>query len=732
MATQHAQSAKADRGHSLDRLRATLAFDAPVDTVKQVSPARAAVLARALGIRTVRDLLGSYPIRYLDMSQVVTAQQATIGASCTLVGRIHEIKRKNPRPRLSIVEISLVDETGLMMITCFNQPWLLDSLAAGMTISVSGTVEFSYGFKRMTNPIIEPHDLHEEVEGKVLALHPATAKISRAMMRRLMANALDEVAGLYDPLPFSLRQRYRLYSRYEALRGVHMPVSADDAEKARRRLRYEELFFLELALARDEQARAAAHTPYAHATHGGAVDALRAAVPFELTADQEQAVADILGRMAANEPMNHLLLGDVGTGKTIVAAFALAAAAATGTQALMMGPTEVLVRQYGTSLGPLLDAAHVTWGVLTGSTSADEREKLLASYAEGALTVLFGTHALLEDAVRPARCSLVVIDEQQRFGVEQREGLIAKAPGADVLSMTATPIPRSLALTLYGGMTLSYLRQAPARQGGRTTRVCHFSEEGVAYDALRAALERGEQAYVICPLIGLDLADGDKDERDEGAHGVEYAAIEWGLEHDEVGDTLAAATTHVNVLQRQIVPTARVGLLHGRLSSSEKDEVMRAFRAGEIDVLVSTTVVEVGVDVPNATVMIIEDADRFGLAQLHQLRGRVGRGERPGQVFLVSRSKAPEALERLRAMEKTEDGFALSEQDLALRREGDIFGDRQHGRSPLKLVNVVRDRAMIEAAWHDARACLAPGALSETEAAILQREMDTVEKARTR
>ena len=299
--------------------------------------------------------------------------------------------------------------------------------------------------------------------------------------------------------------------------------------------------------------------------------------------------------------------------------------------------------------------------------------------------------------------------------------------------MTATPIPRSLALARYGGLSLSYLHRPPARQGGRTTKVCHFSEEGIAYDALREALARGEQAYVICPLIGVDLPKSDSAVHDhEEESSIEYAAIEWGLEHDEVGDTLSAATKHAEILQSQIVPQASVALLHGKMSPAEKSQVMNSFREGKIDVLVSTTVVEVGVDVPNATVMIIEDADRFGLAQLHQLRGRVGRGDLPGRVFLVSRSRAPEALERLGAMEKTEDGFALSEMDLSLRREGDIFGDRQHGKSPLKLTNVVRDKAVIEAAYRDARSVYDDGFLSVDERRAVMQELKTIQETRNR
>ncbi len=659
-------SLKAVRGASPDRLHATLALDAPVSSVKQVSPARAQALACAMGIGTVRDLLQCYPLRYVDMSKVVTAQSAQIGAQCTLAAQVYEVKIKRIRP--------------------------------------------------------------------ILPIHPATSKVSRAMMKRIVGNALQQVQGAYDPLPLKLRRKYRLYSRFEAFRGIHNPLSLEDSIQARRRLRYEELFYLELELVDRERKRALQHAPFRQVLSDGDMNRVKACLPFSLTKDQETAVGDILAKMAEGYPMNHLLLGDVGTGKTVVAAFALVCAALSGHQAMLMGPTEVLVSQYGISLGPILDACNVPWSTLMGQTPREEKEAVIAQFACGDIKILFGTHALLQDDVVAHDCSLVCIDEQQRFGVEQRQTLIAKAPGADILSMTATPIPRSLALARYGGLSLSYLHRPPAKQGGRTTKVCHFSEEGIAYDALRAALSRGEQAYVICPLIGLQLPKNKstaRDDEDDDAP-IEYAAIEWGLEHDAIGDTLSAATKHAEILRSQVAPQASVALLHGKMAPREKNEVMSRFRDGDIDVLVSTTVVEVGVDVPNATVMIIEDADRFGLAQLHQLRGRVGRGALPGQIFLVSRSRAPEALERLSAMEKTEDGFALSEMDLSLRREGDIFGDRQHGASPLKLVNVVRDKAVIEDAYRDARSIFRADALTDDERAIIMQELQTIQEMRNR
>ncbi|MCB7037204.1 ATP-dependent DNA helicase RecG [Eggerthella sinensis] len=698
-----------------DRLAATLALDEPVGRVRLVSPGRARALD-ALGIRTVRDLATHFPRRYIDLSRKATVAAARIGEQCTIEGTVHEIKLKRPKPRLSLVEVSLVDSTGLLMVTCFRQPWLMDQVRAGMRIAVAGKLEFNFGFKRMTNPYLEVLDGEGAAEGMIIPVHPACEKISAAWMRRLVGNALGATAGLYDPLPLELRAKYRLMSRSAALACIHFPHAMDEVAEARRRLVYEELLLLELMLMRESRERSDGRVAVRHVTDGPHVAALAAAVPFQLTDEQVRAKDDILASLAAPQTANHLLLGDVGTGKTVVAAFALAAAADTGTQALLMAPTEVLARQHGKSLGPLFDAAGVTWEVLTGSTAPAEREAILARVAGGTVDVLIGTHALLEDDVAPQRLSLVVIDEQQRFGVEQRAKLLAKGDAPDALYLTATPIPRSLALALFGNLTLSYLKHRPHDAARRTTFVHQKTDRGHAYDAARAALGRGEQVYVVCPLIGQDTGERDakasgggtggrRREADEEAY--EYAAISIEDDTDLAGDDVAAATKEASYLQTTVFADYQVELLHGRMPSAEKQAVMQRFRAGETHVLVATTVIEVGVDVPNATVMIVEDADRFGLSQLHQLRGRVGRGEKAAEVHLVSASKSDAALTRLAAMERTDDGFELASYDLSLRREGDILGNRQHGASGLKLVNVVRDGAVIEAAHGDAAAIMA-------------------------
>lgn len=684
---------------TVDRLTATLALDERSSRVRGVSAQRATVLSK-MGINTVRDLLTHFPRRYIDLSAVATIAGAQIGRAFTISGTVHEVVLKKPK-RIPLVEITLVDGTGTLIITCFRQQWLADQLHAGDALAVSGKVEFNYGFKRMTNPFIEVLTEEGTGEGRIFSVHPATEKISTAWMRRLIANALESSIGLEDPLPLSLRVRYRLYSRYAAFAAIHFPQSMEEVTQARRRLVFEELLLLELHLQQRSALEARLGKAFAHTVNGPAVNALPAALPFTLTQEQQVARDEILGRMAANAPANHMLLGDVGTGKTAVAAFALAAAADSGTQALMMAPTEVLAIQYAASIGSFLDAVGVSWALLTGSTAADERKIILEKLAGGQLSILFGTHALLEPDVLPAKCTLVVIDEQQRFGTEQRAALVAKGQGsADILSLTATPIPRSLALALYGDMTLSYIRTRPRSSGGTTTHVFGFEQRGDAYDIVRAELEAGRQAFVVCPLVGTKTP--------APAEGEEQDPIQVDIEsEDDFGSGEShAALREAEILRNQVFVGYEVGVLHGRMSSAEKDAVMTAFRAGEIQVLVATTVIEVGIDVPNATAMIIEDADRFGLSQLHQLRGRVGRGSVAGHVCLISRSKAPAALERLAAMERTEDGFELAEYDLSLRREGDILGNRQHGASVLKLVNVMRDSAIIEAAHAQAAALL--------------------------
>ncbi len=672
-------------------------LDRGAGKVRAVSPVRAKNLSK-MGIVTVRDLLENYPRRYIDLSNVETAVRASIGQFVTVVGTVDEITEKQPRKRLHILEVSIFDGTGVIIATWFRQPWMTAKFERGMRVAFSGKVSFEYGFKRMSNPYVaflgEPGQPQARL-AQMIAVHPTTEGISTTWMRRFVANALEQTADMTDALPVDLRIKHGLIGKKAALRQIHFPEDRTQMLQARKRLAYEEVLRLQLEMMRLRRAETLDAAPIVHVP-GARMESLRARLPYTLTEEQECAVADIVGDMCAPRCMNRMLLGDVGTGKTIVAAFGLALAADSGCQAAMMAPTEVLARQYAGKLGPLFDAAGISWGTLTGSTAPEERERLLAGAQDGSLQVLFGTHALIEPTVSFARLSLVVIDEQHRFGVNQRAALRMKGPGCDLLVMTATPIPRTLALTLYGDLDTSYIRTRPGNVTPTRTELVSRDARGRAYEAIKGALAQGRQAYVICPLVGLS--------RERRAERVEDGSLFASLASGSDISDPKAAEEEATRLQREVFTGYTVGLLTGRMSAVEKQQVMDAFNAGKIDVLVATTVVEVGVDVPNATMMLIEDAERFGLSQLHQLRGRVGRGEHPGTVFLVADPGKDDVETRARmdAFVSTTDGFELAEADLRTRHEGDVLGSRQHGAETLKLVNVIDDAKLIACAHADA------------------------------
>lgn len=690
------------------RLAATLALDEPTSRIPGVKTARETALAK-MGMRTVRDVLAHYPRRYMDLTRVRTTATVQIGEQCTIFGTIHEVKLKRPRYNLPIVEITVTDADGTMIVSVFHQPWLKQKLKPGQKIMVSGKAEFKYGFMRMTNPFLEVSET-EESEGRILPIHPASEKLPANSIRKIVGSALDKVAGIHDPLPLAYRLKRGLVSRGRAMESIHFPREMSEVEDARTRLVYEELLLLQLFLMLEGDSRAEGANPVRHKVDGDHMERLASAIPFDLTDEQQKAKGEILASMAADKVANHMLLGDVGTGKTVVAAFALAAAADSGGQAMLLAPTEVLAQQHSKTLGPLMVESGITHALLTGSTAPADRERIIERFANGQIDLLIGTHALLEDDVVPANLTLVVIDEQQRFGVNQRAKALSKGDAPDALFLTATPIPRSLALALFGNLSLSYLKQRPSGLSHRTTTVLPSAKKGKAYDAALAELKEGRQVYVVCPLVGVS-----SEERDDAAATKRSAdggddayypivAIENG--DDFESGNLTAAKDEADFLQKKVFPDYKVGLIYGGMPSDEKAAAMESFRKGETDVLVATTVIEVGVDVPNATVMIVEDADRFGLSQLHQLRGRVGRGEHEGSVYLVSASRQPQALKRLEALEKSDDGFEIAQYDLSLRREGDILGNRQSGASALKLVNIIRDSEIIEWANEDAREML--------------------------
>ena len=672
------------------RLTRTCALDDRVSRLRHVSGQRLAALER-MGVRTVRDLFLHLPRRYLDFSHVVPIAQADVGQEATVVGRIDRVELKRPRPRLPIVEVFVMDDTGVLRASFFKQPWLKDAFSVGDTVALSGKVTFAYGFKQMASPFHEVLGPNETGGySRVVPVHPVSEGLTPAWMRRIASCAVADFSDACDFLPASLVAARGLMGWGAAVRAAHFPTSLDEAERARRRLAYDELLCLQLVLRARHALEGAGRPGFSHTVDGPHVAALLDALPFTLTGEQRAAVDDILADMASPRPMNRLLLGDVGTGKTAVAAVAMAACADSGTQCAVMAPTSVLARQYAEKMGPVLDAAGVTWRLLTGSTSADERASVTGGVASGAVTVLFGTTAILSEDVRFRDLSLAVVDEQHRFGVNQRTGLKGKGEAADVLTMTATPIPRTLALSVYGDVCVSSIRERPHPGAGTTTTVVPPESLDIAFGAIREEVAAGHQAYVVCPLV--DDAD-DGSELDDVPEGTER--------------TLKSARAAYEELSRSVFPDLSVGLIHGRMAPAEKDAAMAAFRDGAVDVLVSTTVIEVGVDVPNACAMLVYDADRFGLATLHQLRGRVGRGTVAGRVFLeTSSKKGTPARKRLAALEQSTDGLELAELDLRLRHEGDVLGYRQSGAATLALVDLAEDGDLVEAAHGDALALL--------------------------
>ncbi|MBQ6395607.1 MAG: ATP-dependent DNA helicase RecG, partial [Atopobiaceae bacterium] len=680
-----------DIASSSERLGRTLSLNDSPQRLRYVSGKRAEVLDN-MGIHRIRDLLLNTPRRYLDFTDVSSINMLSVGKDATVVGTVDEVKTKRPRPRMSIVEVSILDGTGVLMAVFFRQPWVAEQLHEGDIVAFSGKVGFAYRFMQMNSPFYEVLGNAGESanHARILPVHPTSEGMSAAWMRRIISAALADAGDIADYLPSSISASIGLMSRARALREIHFPVSLDSAEMARSRLAFDELFCLQVALRTIQNRELQGAAAPVQSVDGPPVRALRDALPFSLTDEQETCVSEMLADMASPYVMNRLLLGDVGTGKTAVAAFGLAACADSGMQAAMMAPTSVLASQYARSLGPLLDAAGIPWALLLGSTPASERASIGAGIADGSIPVVFGTTALLSDDIVFHDLGLVVVDEQHRFGVDQRSALGRKGRGADMLAMSATPIPRTLALPIYGHMSCSRITKRPRAGAGVETHAITPENIDLAYGAIRDRVARGQQAYVVCPLID------DSDTGDDMSGAVQDAPEEQVRMH--------SATAVHDELSRYVFPDMRIGLLTGRMSAQEKDDVMGAFRNGEIDVLVSTTVIEVGVDVPNACVMLVYDADRFGLATLHQLRGRVGRGDTSGEVWLCAATKeGTTARRRLDALERTTDGLELAELDLKLRHEGEMLGYRQHGGVTLTLVDLARDTALVEAAHRIAR-----------------------------
>ena len=654
----------------------------PLDRMNGIGDKRLAALA-SVGVTNVLDLVTYYPRRWVDRTNEARIVDLEEGREALVLVEIRSVTTRQTRTRKAMVTAQVGDGSGRLAVVFFNQPWRAKQLRDGMRVAVFGKAERFRGAWQMTNPIV---DMIGDRTGRIVPIYPQSEKsgLSTWELAGWIEQALERcrVRGIGDPVPEAVRERNGLADRERALWHIHLPETMHDVATARQRLAFDELLRVQLVLVLRKRALERDAVGIAHAVDGELVRRFHALLPFPLTGAQRRVIEEIAVDLAAPKPMHRLLQGDVGSGKTVVAVTALLAAVQGGHQGALMAPTEVLAEQHAAGVRALLDGVTVPdadnlfgdrplhVALLTNRVAGGERRETLAGLADGSVDLVIGTHALIQDAVAYESLGVVVIDEQHRFGVEQRAALRAKGEEAagtvpDVLVMTATPIPRTAAMTVYGDLDVSVLDELPPGRTPITTRwAAGPLDEVEAWADVRSAAAAGQQAYVVCPLI-------DESEKLEVASAQETYDR---LQHDELSDL-------------------RVGLLHGRLAPAEKELTMGRFRAGTLDVLVATTVIEVGVDVPNATVMVILDADRFGIAQLHQLRGRVGRGNVASRCWLLTGSA--DANPRVDALVGSTDGFELAEVDLDLRGEGTIMDTAQKGRSDLKLASLRRDRELV-------------------------------------
>jgi ATP-dependent DNA helicase RecG len=677
-------------------------LDKPVQFLKGVGPARAEALGR-LGILTARDLLYHLPRRYDDASTIQPIGSLEVGQDATAMGRVRSKGVIPTRSGLRIFQAILQDESGMITSAWPGQPWMDRRLREGDLVLVTGPVKFFHG--RQIQPrevtVLSRAGREEadpgETRGTIYVSYPASEELPQWVLRRIFSLNLDrllpevlkeEILGSHDQAALGLP------SLVDALEALHRPRSLEHVERGRRRVAFDELLFLQVVHARVRYQETVAEPGIEFQRTNELVRPLHESLPFELTAAQARVLREIYGDMTSPRRMNRLLQGDVGSGKTVVALFSMLLAVESGHQAALMAPTELLAEQHVRSLNGLLDPIGLSVVLLKGGMGARERKRVLREVGRGEAGLVVGTHALIQEGVEFHRLGLVVIDEQHRFGVRQRMALGEQDTRPDVLVMSATPIPRSLAMALYGDLDLSILDELPPGRKPIGTALRFPSAREEVYGFVEEHLAAGRQAYVVYPLVA---------------------------ESEKVD--LLAATEEFKRLSEKVFPHRRLGLLHGQLSAEEKDHVMRAFIGGGLDLIVTTSVVEVGIDVPNATVMVVEHAERFGLSQLHQLRGRVGRGADASYCILISPSGGL-AAERLRVFKNTNDGFAIAEADLRIRGQGDLFGAQQHGRDPvLRFADLSRDEDLLLEAQRRGRA------LVETDPELLQPANQRLKKA---
>jgi ATP-dependent DNA helicase RecG len=656
-----------------------------VDRLQGVGEQRRTSLEEAQ-IHSVFELLTHYPRRYIDRSHEAKLGDVHPGQEVMVVGEIESVASRRTRNRKSIVEASLSDDTGSVELVFFNQAWRAKQLSQGLTVALFGKVDRYRGRLQMTNPLV---DLVGDRTGRIVAIYPQSSKAGLTTwdIGRWCGEALRRCRGrqIADPIPEDFLNKMGLMDRMSAFDAIHQPNSMSEVVGARDRLVLDELLRVQLVLRMRKMKRLHDALGVKHSNQGELPDQFIRGLPFELTAAQQRTIAEVRADLESDQPMHRLLQGDVGAGKTLVAMYAMLVAVADGHQGALMAPTEVLAEQHHLNLFELAKHLEVSdestlsgkrplsIKLLTNGVTGTDRSQILRGMSEGRVDLVIGTHALIQEGVNFDSLSVVVVDEQHRFGVEQRSVLRERGRQdgrlPHLLVMTATPIPRTAAMTVYGDLEVSTLNELPP---GRSPIATRWVSKDLVYvwEHVRSEAGQGRQAYVVCPLI----------------------------EESDKLDVSSAEKTREELAEGEL-SELRVGILHGRLSAAEKQKTMDSFREGDLDVLVATTVIEVGVDVPNATTMVILSADRFGIAQLHQLRGRVGRGSHESVCFLVSTDEvSADAEARLRALEESTDGFALAERDLELRGEGTIFEQRQSGRNDLKLASLARDRIWVERA----------------------------------
>lgn len=670
----------------------------PVTVLPGVGTKRAELFAR-LGIQTVGELLRFYPRDYDDRTRLVPICELEVDkpacfiASVVTTPQTHRIPKPGQR-MLELTKLTVADHTARLNLTFFNAPYAASRLQRGETYCFYGTLAGDYLGYAMTNPLFEAPGEAGTVTRCIVPIYSLTAGLTNKMVMQAVAGALRLCAAEYPQrLPCETEEKYGLLSAQKAISQIHNPQSAELLMQARRRLAFEEFFVFSAALMLLRDRRS---------VHGAALFSAKEmptfykALPFSLTAAQQRALDEILSDLGSGRQMSRLLLGDVGSGKTVVAAASAWCAAVNGYQTALLAPTEILARQHYERLAPLFERLGVRCGLLVGSLSPQKKTALRAALADGTLGLVVGTHALLTESTEFSRLGLVIADEQHRFGVAQRAALLAKGDRPHLLLLSATPIPRTLALLLYGDLEVSVIDALPPGRKPVQTFLVDESYRKRLNAFVRRQAEEGHQSFIVCPAI-----------------------------EDDGDESVKAASQWAETLRRRVFPELRVALLHGRLHANEKEQIMTAFAAGEYDLLVATTVIEVGVDVANATLMLVENADRFGLSQLHQLRGRIGRGSAQSYCVLVSENRSPETLARLRVLVHSTDGFAIAQEDLKLRGPGDFFGNRQHGLPVFRMANLAQDTEVLRQAQQAAAeqvgsAETLPEALRREIAALLE------------